>query len=836
MITNYLKLTIRLLLRNPFFTMINLFGLSLGFAVFFILWQHARNELRGEMFLKNYDRIYRLAWTLTATSNNEYFTDNFGGNDAAVEKVISEIHPELADHVRVCPQNSIRSFFTGDHDKEIVFARQLLNGDKISFSEEHVAYADPNLFDFFGIPLVSGDANSVLKDPASLALSEKLAHKYFGTEDPLGKTIMLNETIPLRVTGVFADLPGNTHLDFDAVMSLVRVQRNISAIDLSREAFFRMYVKLDAGVNQSALLQRVKETNLTLLKPQLARWNLSWDYTPYFQPLRNMVFETVRQDSFTVKSKDLISIFEWIAIIVLLLGWINYINFSISSHRKRVKEIGARVALGARPVQFITQFVIEASVINAVAILLAITFIQLLKVPLEESLHFSYPDWTALDRQSWLVLCAVLVAGFFICGFYPAMIAITQGSNSFLSKFKLTNSENIVARSLTIAQFLIAATLIVWVFTVNEQMTYISSRNIGLRKDNVMVVNLPFPRARSWASETETFCNGLLQIPGISDYASSSSVAGDFDPNGIGLQRTLTSPFLGVATNGGIDDRFIPFYNIKVITGRNFIAGHPADEEAVIISKIALDRLGIPLNEALGKEILVERSAWTHHMVPATIIGVIEDYKHQPLLRRAKGYWGNDLGMVLTRGNTVDRENVAKKISIRLDVTEFSRTLSAIQKLYLKAFDGHVFHWSFLDENINRHYRNEMMARNQIFIFTFIAICIASLGLLGMISNKIIERTKEIGIRKVMGAGLQHIASLLINTTLKQAVIAIILGIPLAWLLTEQYLEKFSERISLAWWHFAIPASLFIIILLFTVASVVWKAARSNPVDSLRYE
>jgi putative ABC transport system permease protein len=836
MILNYLKLAIRLLLRNPFFTMINLVGLAMGFAAFFVLWQHSRSELRSERFISGHDQIYRLTHHYRGYGPYSHFSGMFGNLDGTFAKLLVRTHPDLNENVRFCPQNTFRRFFTGDHDKEVVLVREMPDGSKRSFKEDHLSYADANLFTFFSFPMLRGSAETCLSDPTSMVISQALAKKYFGNEEPIGKTLMINETITVKISGVFADLPGNSHFDFQAVMPLSRIETHFTDIDPAHEANFRLYVRLKDGIDHSILLRRISHTDSLYLLPHFIKWSMFFHRTPSFQPLTDIVFQKVRQDSFEPKSKTLLQIFSWTSLFVLLLGWINYMNLSISSHKRRLKEITARLALGARPRQFIAQFIVEAAVINALAVVLAFTIIQACKIPLERSLNFTYPQLTEIDAQSWVMLVLILATGLIMSGFYPALIAITNMSAKFRALLKLRTSDNRIAQGLTIVQFLIALTLTVWVFTVSRQMNYILLKDLGLAKENVIVVTLPYPGDRSWENEIDRFCRELSKLAQVQDFAVSSSVAGDLDPNGIGLQPSANSPFLGVATNGGIDERFLPFYKIPIIEGRNFLPDHPADKNGIIVSLNALKWLEIPLREAIGKTILVERSAWTHDMRPATIIGVCEDYKHQPLLHGFRGHWSNGAGIALTYGKNLDHENEPKKISVRIAATNVEQTVREIKKRYVESFDGQVFHWTFLDDNINRHYRDETKARNQILIFTLIAMTIAGLGVFGMITNKVIERTKEIGIRKVMGAALQNIAAILVNTTAKQTAISIILGVPLAWFLTQKYLEKFTERIELGWWHFAVPILCFVAILLATISVVIWKAARANPVDSLRYE
>lgn len=833
MMLSYLKLAVRLLIRNPFFTLINVLGLAVGFVVFFVLWQYTNTELKSDRHWKDWERIKRLTFQVQAGD----FQATFAHYDPAFQKILSQMIPELSESVRICTQNNFSVFFTMDHDKDVFFSRHLANGARISFAEHNLAYADPNLFTFFSIPLVLGEAGSLLQDPAALVLSEKLSIKYFGDEDPVGMLLWINDSIPLTVTGVFKNLPSNSHLDFEAVISMNRIEKNITSIDFANNARFRAYFKLPAGTDTNLLAGKIDQVNNVLCAKEYEKWDWQEIQAKLFlQPLEEIPFVMLRGDSFKVKSKLTLQIFQWIAFIVLMLAWINYTNLTLASLKKRTKEIAARRSLGAPTRAFIFQFVMEAAFVNLLAIFVGFTIFQILINPLRLLFDFSIGGWSEWNIVSFLWIGMIVIGGITVSGLYPALVALDRSPQSLLASLKLKTSENSVARLLTTTQFVIAIILVVWMFFVNAQVKYILNSDLGISKDQVAVVDLPYIQSKTFPSDLNFFEESLGKIPGVTNYATSSSVAGDKDPNGVGIQRSVDSPFIGVATNGGVDERFIPFYKIRILAGRNFAAKSMADDNSIILSRKAVELLGYSPEEAIGQRILVERAAWTLDMKWVNVIGIIADYNHQPLLKGFQGYWNNDRGIALTYGSKTDEENTPKKISIKIDQGNFEKTLNQIKELYEKTFHGSLFVWTFLDDNVNRHYENEKTTGNQILLFTCLAIGIASIGLLGMISNKVVEKTKEIGVRKVLGASVYQIARILLNTSVKQIVIATAIGIPAAYYLTQQYLEKFSQRVPLQWWYFALPVLILVLIMFATIASVLWKAARSNPVEALKYE
>jgi putative ABC transport system permease protein len=389
--------------------------------------------------------------------------------------------------------------------------------------------------------------------------------------------------------------------------------------------------------------------------------------------------------------------------------------------------------------------------------------------------------------------------------------------------------------SLTSLQLSIAIILIIWAFMIFEQVQYVLSKDLGFSKANLVTIDAPIFETENFEADLEVFKNKLRPLTVIQDITSSSTVMGDA-VWGINVRRNSIEKFLALDTNGGVDENFIPFYNIKILTGRNF---NESDQgNSIIISEGALSRLGFNSADEAGGSIiefsanLIEEDEWKD----VTIIGVMKSYRLRPMLKFSGDHDAKeDAGIALTR-HYLNSDLQPERITLRIDAEDTESTLRTIEHIYTEIFPGNVFHWYFLDEHINRHYRSEKIWRNQILFFTCLAIGIACLGMLGMISLKAVEKTKEIGIRKVLGAQLHHIAKVLLSTTMKQIIIATVVGIPVAYYLTQQYLEKYSVRITLQWWHFAIPILILVSIMFLSISTVLWKAARNNPVEALKNE
>jgi putative ABC transport system permease protein len=372
--------------------------------------------------------------------------------------------------------------------------------------------------------------------------------------------------------------------------------------------------------------------------------------------------------------------------------------------------------------------------------------------------------------------------------------------------------------------------LLIWIGAVYFQLDFIISKSIGIEKNGVLIVDVPLDQKTGFESKLTYFMDQAAHISGIQRLAVSKSVAGDYAGYGIAVKRNPNDSQLGIYTNGGVDENFITLYGIKLIAGRNFQANKPADQKAILISELASVHLGFAdPTSAIGEKLILP---WFNR--EAEVIGVYEDYEFGPFFVEQNNRKGPD--SFLTYKDYLIPTFYPSKISIKVNLNELSSAIPSLNNLYKSVFPEETFQWGFLDENIARHYANEKISRNQIILFTLIAIGIACLGLLGTVYNKAAQKTKEIGIRKMLGAELNQIARILVHTTIKQVIVATVISLPVAYYLTQQYLNKFSDRITLQWWHYIVPVGVLLLIMSATIASVVWKTTRSNPVDALRYE
>ncbi len=839
MIFNYLKLALRLMIRNPFFTLINVIGLSVGFVAFFILWQYSESELKSDTQWKNSDRIYRFGIHLNWTDDKVNWQGSFfGPNDAAFTSYIADQYSEIEDYTRILVQKNFTSRRAGfnsllkDHGNEVFFTVQSGNTHK-SFEENKVVYGDPNVFSFFGIQLIEGNTNSALNLSGSVVLSERASVKYFGTAHSLGKTMLLNDQISLTVTGVFKNLPKNTHLDFDIVISSERLRNQYSKFN---PAFWgpTCYLRLSKNVNVKDLESRINRDAQKQIGEVSFKDSPSERCEMYFQALHELPFESHRQDFYPTKSKVVLTIFQYTSIAILIMAWINYVNLAISSNRKRMREVAIRKTIGGKYADFIFQFMTEAMAVNIIAVALAFSIIQGIRTPMEVLFAFYIPEYDTIALSTQVMLFGAFIVGVLFTGFYPAIVSLKQSPVSLFGFQKLRNEKNRLGISFTTFQYCVAISLVVLAYSIWKQMEFILNRDIGLDTTQTLVINLPIVRTDRYNTQIKDLVKELKSNVSTSDLTVSQSVPGDDLQQSIELVSNKLDTRAGVECSGGVDENFIPFYKIKMLAGRNFLPDTPADSSSILLSSGTISRLGFTSPEdAIGQDIYVFQKN------KATVIGVFEDYKLKPLLNEGYINYSGKPGLALTYKDFIlpgAQFNKPNRISLHVQSGTFEKVIAEIEKRYLNFFPRDVFNWYFLDSVIDGKYKQQLVARNQIALFSMIAIGIACLGLLGIISNKAIEKTKEIGIRKVLGAELYQIAQILLSTTSKQLIIATIISIPLASYLTQQYLHNFSEYVNLSWRHYVIPLTLLILLLISTVAIVVWRAAKGNPVDALKHE
>lgn len=827
MLLNYFKLTLRLLIRNPFTTFIHVAGLAAGFATFMILWPYAEYELRSDQYHKDADRIARLSVDFKWTDNGQNWNGMLGVfNSWGVARQVANTFPNVEDVVRMVPQLNFTEQLHG-LDNHFFISVHDLSGNKTTYRETQAVLADPNLFQFFSIPLVAGDAHHVLEVPNSIVISETVSKKYFGEANALGKTVYTNDDVALEVTGVFKKLPQNSHLRFDMVLSVTGKQGIDVAVWSGWSGY--CYLKLKEGYSCKMLQEDLDERKASLFA--FVKSGCSHcDWSPLIQPLKDIVFTDFRGNTFASKSKFLLEAVYVVSFVILMLGWINYIALSVHSLKKRLSEWATRKVVGAGKKDISIQLLVESLTINTISLVAALTIFQTLKTPAEQWLGVYIPKQDELSLGVILVIVLVFLTSITLTSLSPLLFIQKRGIIELLKGSGSRAKSSPLKSGLVTAQYVIAVVLLIWVTTTSLQLNHILEKDIGLRKDGILVIEGPARSQGYNGSELSSFVAGVQRIDGVIESAVSHSLVGEPDVKGTTVYRKGGGNFVGTDTNGGVDENFLSTFQIDLLVGRNFLPDNPADKNTVLISQALARRLGFAtIEEAIGEKISLLDSKAEN----VEIIGVFSDYEFRPYF--------NDMtergrGILLTYKNYLIPFFKPLKISVNVDMQKVPVILAQLEALHSTFFPDETFRWYWLEEKIGNQYSNERIAKNQIAFFTLLAIGIACLGLLGMITNKVVEKTKEIGIRKVLGAQLHQVVHVLLNSTVKQVVLAVIVGIPVSYYLTQRYLENFSDRVAVAWWHFTVPILIIIVIMSCTIASAVWRAANGNPVEALKHE
>jgi putative ABC transport system permease protein len=797
-------------------------GLAISFVVSFILWQHATYELKSDAFHPGADRIVRAGLVMRWTDDQSSWEEVMLGINAPglVKAIAGRYDDDIEDYTRIFHQSNFNAELIADHGKQVI-----LTSEKKSFVENKIVYADPNLFSFFHIPLLEGNPGDVLNDSNAVVLSERLALKYFGDIHATGKTIRLNSAIPLTVTGVFEDLPHNTHLIFDAVISSKRLKRSYDDRLEITVGGPHCYFKFKSGVNVEEFRERVNKASTDLLRKAMYE-NRYRTLELFFQPLAEICFSFHRLDQHNPKSKYFLQMASTSAWVILVIGLVNYLNLMISSHGLRLKELAVKKTSGASFGDFCKQFIFESSLIHAIALVLAIIIMILIKTPAERLLDFYIAPWNDLSISVFFTTVSVFFLLVFLTGLYPALTFFKIHAGRLFKLARIYNADYNLIKILSVLQYGIAIVMLILAFTISHQLYFVMNQGQGIRNDNAVVIDLSL--ANVTPKKITAFKQRLQQERSVEAYTFCQSIPGDNSYSLIGLKRKLSDPPVVFETNGAVDPNFISFFNLEMVEGENF-KNDSTQRNAVILSEGAPERLGFKKrSESLGLTLFSETG------VAIKVAGVVREYKLRPLLRSSDHLFYEKTGIVLSYLDPDNAINYPKKLAVRF--SDYGAGIRNLKDIFETVFPGSAFIDYSLDTVINSQYYNYQMSRNQLVFFLVVTMLIALMGLYAMTSLKIVSKTKEIGVRKALGAGMGNIIWFLLNKSVGQIGVAALIALPGAFYILSQYFNDFDEHIQMSWYHFGIPLLVFLAVSWLPIASIVVKTARENPVQALRYE
>jgi putative ABC transport system permease protein len=800
MIKNYFTSIWRYISRNKGFTIINILGLAIGMTACMLITQYVMHEFSYDDFHEKKARIFRMQQD---RYDNGVLSTRWAAGCAGIGPDMKANFPEVEAYVRLTRTNATLS-----------------SGD-VFFKEDYVYFASEEFFKIFSIKLIAGEDSSVLTDPFKIAISQSLAKKYFGDANPIGKILKNNGKEEYEVTGVFEDLPVNTHMQINALMSFESLKKlwNDPLLSWSWDGFFT-YVLLDEHADPEAVLAKIPALAEKQAGEEMKRFNAAIKFQ--MQPITDIHLDSNFMFEFKPNGNRQSAYFlAIVAILILVIAWINYINLSTAKSIERAREVGVRKVMGGFRSQLIQQFLLESFLLNVIAVVISITFVVLL-TPSFSDLTGRQLDYLLFKQNMfWMWISILIVGGALLSGLYPAFVLSSYRPVDVLKgKFKNSNSGVRFRKGMVVVQFICSITLIVGTFTVYQQINFMQDQALGVNIDQTLVIYSPSVTDSTYAQKFPIFKRLIEQHPEVTAVTASTEVPGRQPGWNAGGIRRLSQTEAEAKQYRIImmDHDFIPLYGLNVISGRGF-SGEVANEyDNVLLNESASRLMGFKKHEdALNDEIYFWDDTFR-------IVGVLKDY-HQESLKKA-------YEPLIFRYNKAP----GGLYSIKFNSSNVKASLAKFEENWKSMFPGNPFIHFFLDDHYNQQYLADQQFGKVFGIFSSLAIFIACLGLFGLSSLTAIQRTKEIGVRKVLGASIPSILRLVTKDYILLIAIAILFAFPLTWWIMNEWLADFAYRISLSWWTFIIPSFVVIAIALLTVSIHTLKAARTNPSKSLRYE
>lgn len=803
MIKNYLRVVFRNLAKNKAFSFINIVGLAVGMAACLLIMQYVSFELSYDNFNAKSDRLYRI--NQDRYTGGKLSTQWAAGSSAAGPAFKAAFPDEIESYVKLLTFG--QKMVTRGEEKLVIPNTFLVTGD---------------FFKIFSYPLLQGDANTALREPSSVVLSVSAAKKLFHGANAMGQMVTIFNK-PIKVTGIMEDMPANSHLKLDILVSYATWQvldPVPPTYDREKQWFsdgFITYVLLKPGVNPKVLESKF----IPIAKEGMSKYaNETATYT--LQPVKDIhLYSNRMMEASANGDGKSVYLLLGIAIFVIVIAWINYVNLATARGMARAKEVGVRKTLGSAKGQLIMQFMFEAMTLNAMAMLVAVIIIAVC-IPAFASitgLNIGFSLFTGLTF--WVGVLITFLVGSAFSGFYPAMVLSNYKPVEVLKGKISTSSKGVVLRkSLVVFQFAASIFLLIGALTVYKQISFMQNQKLGVNIDQTVVIRSPLIKVDSMRRDMRIFKEATLALPAVKGVTISTDVPGGEVSNNVGALRMV-----GQSENSNVQARaigtdvdFLKNYGIKIIAGRDYSRDHPSDEEALIVTRSAATLFGFNKpQDIVGKQMRFNGG-------PHTIIGVTEDY-HQQSLRAGYDAIIFDLSQ-WAQGN----------VSVKINADNAAQTIAALKTNWAKYFPGDPFDYYFLDNHFNEQYKADQRFSKVFGIFTLIAIFVACLGLFGLVSYTIVQRTREIGIRKVLGASINSILQLLYKDFALLVLAAFVVAAPIAWYAVHQWLNGYAFRIGISPLFFLLP---FIVVLIIAFATVSWlsiKAALMNPVNSLKTE
>lgn len=807
MLKNYLKTAWRNLRKNSFYTSLNIIGLSVGLATCMLIMLYVFDELSYDHYNVNADRIYRV--------NNEV---KFGGN-----------HADLAVTPAPMGITMLQELPEVEHYTRLQdYGNFLVKKDNQNIRENHVGGADSSVFEVFTLHMIAGDPRTALVAPHSMVITEKIAKKYFGQTDAVGKSLVVNDTIHYRITGVIKDIPTQSHFTFDFLLPLSENSQSRDDNWLSEN--WNTYILLKPGTDTKKLVPKLNE--MLIRHSEVVLQNILHQGIKEFTanggklavsitPVKDIHLHSNKLGELQSNgSIQYIYIFSAVTILILLIACVNFMNLSTARSANRAKEVGVRKVLGSLKSNLVMQFLTESMLISFIALIISFLLAWFLLPNFNQiagkSIHLG-----SLFQPLMLVSAVVLmiIVGL-LAGSYPAFFLSTfQPIDVLKGKLAKGFKGSWLRNALVIFQFFISIVLIVSTLIIYKQLRYIRNKDIGFTRDQVLIIR----NTDALGTNATAFKDGLLRISGI----SNATMTGYLPVNGFrDNDAFFTSPALEQKTamsmqQWRVDENYLPTFDIKLLEGRNFSKDFLTDSSAIIINEAAAKFLDT--KDLINKKLYEIDDAQTGKTEESHIIGVFKNFNFNSL---------RDMVTPLALKWRLQMSSIA----VRTRSANINSLIEQIRSNWQKTVPGQPFDFVFMDDEFNSLYNTEQQTGRLFVSFAILAILIASLGLFGLVTFAAEQRTKEIGIRKVLGASVGYITRMLSKDFMRLVLIATIIAFPLAWWMMSRWLQDFAYRTTINWWIFLLAGAIAAFIALFTVSFQAIKAALQNPVKSLRSE
>lgn len=819
MLKTYLKITWRNLLKNKLFSLINICGLAIGIAVCILVFQYVSYEKNYDGFFGNADNLYRLR---TDSYVEGKLVGQYGAAMQAVGPIIEKEFPEIihAQRIMSCAP--------------MIVSYQMRN----TFYNRKIYAADEHFLSVFPLPLLKGDPGTALKNPACTVITETMAKKLFRDQEPMGKRLRFgmaidNMYLDYLVTGVLKDIPENSHLEIDALISMHNIEWTIFDMDKTGEIkwylpFFQTYVLLKPAADPGALEAKFP----AFLEQHAGRIMKKFGLRQlHLQPVRNIHLDKKYEWALGGNgNRKAITIAFWSAVLLLLFSLFNFMNLAIVSSLNRAKEVSIRKAVGAKPMQLFAQFLTESFVLTFLASIIAI-FIIAFSLPLFNRLSgMALSNSLFTESGFYLSLFLLIILIIFISAVFLTLILISFNLRTLQDGKYGRYTRGITLRKvLIVSQFIISIVLITGTYNMAQQIKYMLDMELGFNKDKIFVIDADNSRNRlmeTWGA-VNTFKDELKKVPSVKNVSAAYLHPGHYHGTHQKIKRQDSDKEIHSKVVF-IDYDFHDTFSITFLAGKDFTRNYRSDRNYVIINDSLRNVLGFDSPEKAVGQFVILDDRMKFYIKPGLheIIGVVSDYHQEPLMESIKPtifYY--------------TRADKAGFYSIKLgDLTNTSQKVASIKKTYDKFFPNNPFEYYFLDEYIDNLYKADKQFEEIIEVTTVLGIVIACLGLLGLSSYTSILRTKEIAMRKVLGASVPGIFSVLSKDFIILILIAIGIATPISFLGLAEFLQNYAYRIGISVWSFIVPYVMILAIAILTLSYQIVRITKVNPAESLKYE